>query len=43
MAVPSTAYDLRGYEGDDIKRVEYYAVAPPQYMSLTEGLLSILL
>lgn len=35
--VPSTAVDLRGYKGDDIKNVEYYSVAPPQYMSLTEG------
>lgn len=35
--IPSTAYDLRGYKGDDIKNVEYYAVAPPQYMSLTSG------
>ena len=35
--VPSTAFDLRGYKGDDIKNVEYYSVAPPQYMSLTEG------
>lgn len=35
--VPSTAYDLRGYKGDDIKNVEYYSVAPPQYMGLTDG------
>lgn len=35
--VPSTAYDLRGYKGQDIKKVEYYPVAPAQYMSLTEG------
>lgn len=35
--VPSTAVDLRGYKGDDIKNVEYYSIAPPQYMSLTEG------
>lgn len=35
--VPSTAYELRGYKGDDIKNVEYYSVAPPQYMSLTKG------
>ncbi|MBQ3249211.1 MAG: hypothetical protein IJB03_06070, partial [Alistipes sp.] len=27
--VPSTAYELRGYKGDDIKNVEYYSVAPP--------------
>lgn len=35
--VPSTAYDLRGYKGEDIKNVEFYSIAPPQYMSLTAG------
>jgi hypothetical protein len=35
--VPSTAYELRSYKGDDIKNVEYYTVAPPRYMDLTEG------
>lgn len=35
--VPSTAIDLRGYKGDDIKHIEYYAVAPPQYMVFTMG------
>ncbi len=35
--VPSTAINLRGYKGSDIKNVEYYNEAPPQYMSLTEG------
>lgn len=35
--VPSTAIDLRGYKGDDIKHIEYYAVAPPQYMGFTMG------
>jgi hypothetical protein len=35
--VPSTPYDLRTYKGTDVKHVEYYAVAPPRYMDLTEG------
>lgn len=35
--VPSTAFDLRGYKGEDIKKVEYYSIAPPQYMGMTEG------
>lgn len=35
--VPSTAIDLRGYKGEDIKHIEYYAVAPPQYMGFTTG------
>lgn len=35
--VPSSAIDLRAYEGKDIKRIEYYAVAPSQYMSQTSG------
>ena len=35
--VPSTAMDLRGYKGDEIKSVEYYATAPAQYMGFTSG------
>lgn len=35
--VPSSGMDLRAYKGEDIKRVEYYSIAPPQYMSLTSG------
>lgn len=35
--VPSTAIELRSYKGSDIKKVEYYNEAPPQYMSLTDG------
>ena len=35
--VPSTAIDLRGYKGEDIKSVEFYSIAPPQYMGFTEG------
>lgn len=35
--VPSTATDLRSFKGKDIKNVEYYKVAPPQYMSLANG------
>lgn len=35
--VPSTAIDLRGYKGEDIKHIEYYAAAPPQYMGFTAG------
>lgn len=35
--VPSTATDLRSFKAADIKNVEYYTVAPPQYMSLTNG------
>jgi hypothetical protein len=35
--VPSTATDLRSFKGADIKNVEYYSVAPPQYMNLTSG------
>lgn len=35
--VPSTATDLRSFKDSDIKNVEYYAVAPAQYMSLTNG------
>lgn len=35
--VPSTATDLRSFKGSDIKNVEFYAVAPPQYMNLTNG------
>lgn len=35
--IPSTATDLRSFKGKDIKNVEYYQVAPPQYMGLTNG------
>lgn len=35
--VPSTAMDLRGFKGSDIKHVEYYNVPPPKYMALTSG------
>lgn len=35
--VPSTGANLRAYKGDDIKKVEYYNVAPPQYMGYTMG------
>ena len=35
--VPSSSLDLRSYKGADIKNVEYYSVAPPQYMMLTQG------
>ena len=35
--VPSTGMDLRSYKGADIKNVEYYPVAPSQYMGFTEG------
>ena len=35
--VPSTTMELRGYKGDEIKSVEYYATAPAQYMGFTSG------
>lgn len=35
--VPSTAVDLRSYQADDIRRVEYYEKAPAQYMVFTTG------
>jgi hypothetical protein len=35
--VPSIAYDLRSYRGSEIKNIEYYSVAPSQYMSITQG------
>ncbi len=35
--VPSSAMDLRGFKGSDIKHVEYYNVPPPKYMALTSG------
>ncbi len=35
--VPSTGNDLRGYQGDEVKNVEYYPVAPPKYMGFTKG------
>ena len=35
--LPSTAMDLRSYKGADIKNVEYYSIAPPQYMGFTDG------
>ena len=35
--VPSTGANLRAYKGDDIKKVEYYNVAPPEYMGYTMG------
>lgn len=35
--VPSEATDLRTFKGDDIKNIEYYQNAPPEYMSLTSG------
>lgn len=35
--VPATPNELRSYKGDDIKCVEYYPVAPAQYMTITSG------
>lgn len=35
--MPSTAIDLRGYKGDDIKNVEYYSVTPAKYLAFTSG------
>lgn len=35
--VPSSAVELRGYKGDDIKNVEYYSEAPAKYMIFTSG------
>ncbi len=35
--VPSTAIELRSYRSSDIKNVEYYQEAPPQYRIYTTG------
>ena len=35
--VPADGDRLRTYKGDDIKKVEYYAVAPPKYTIFTFG------
>lgn len=35
--IPATGFELRGFKGEDIKNVEYYPVAPPQYMTLASG------
>lgn len=35
--VPATSNELRSYKGDDIKCVEYYPVAPAQYMTVASG------
>lgn len=34
---PSTAQDLRGYTGNEIRKVTYYPVAPPRYSDVTDG------
>lgn len=36
--VPADGDRLRTYKGKDIKKVEYYAIAPPKYMILPMGL-----
>lgn len=35
--VPADGDRLRTYKGDDIKKVEYYAIAPPKYTIFTFG------
>ncbi|WP_329904830.1 hypothetical protein [Porphyromonas pogonae] len=35
--IPSSAFDLKTYKGEDIKSVEYYPVAPARYMAFTSG------
>lgn len=35
--VPSNGMGLRGYQGEEIKKVEYYEYAPLKYMNLTKG------
>lgn len=35
--VPADGDRLRTYKGKDIKKVEYYAIAPPKYMIFTHG------
>lgn len=35
--IPATALDLRSFKAEDIKNVEYYPIAPAQYMALASG------
>lgn len=35
--VPSSAHDLRGYTGKEVKRITYYDQAPAQYSDITDG------
>lgn len=35
--IPATANELRSYQAEDIKNVEYYPVPPAQYMTVTTG------